>query len=420
MDFTFVHAADLHLDTPFQGMARLSPEVAEVLREASLEAFDDLVRLAIRVDAAFLLLAGDIYDGEERGIRAQLRFLHGLRRLSRRGIRVFVVHGNHDPVGGWSAVREWPEGVTVFPPGEVQRIPVERDGQRLALVHGISYGRRHETENLALRFRRDPGPGLQVGLLHCHLGSDPAHAPYSPCRQEDLLESGLDYWALGHLHRRHLPAEGGPWIAYPGNLQGRSLTPTESGAKGALVVDASEHGVRSTRFEPLDRVRFVDDNVPIEGIEDLAGLADTLAGRGDDLRRQHLGRHLVLRITLTGRGPLHTLLQRREVIDGLLDDLRRDERPRTPLLWWEGLRDRTRSRRDLEHLEQRDDFIAALARLGRRLGGDADALRSFFETHAAAPAHGLDRLVTPPGDRELADLLDRALDRALDRLEEER
>lgn len=418
MEFTFVHAADLHLDTPFSGMARLSPEAAEALREASLEAFDDLVRLTIREGAAFLLLAGDIYDGEERGLRAQLRFLRGVRRLAERGIRVFIVHGNHDPIGGWSAVREWPEGVTVFPPGEVRRSPVDLGGRRLALVHGISFGRRHETENLALGFRRGEGPGLQVGLLHCHLGSDPAHAPYSPCRLEDLLSTDLDYWALGHLHRRQFPAEGGPWVAYPGNLQGRSLSPTETGAKGALVVRASEGGVRSVRFEPLDRVRFVDDEVAVDGLEDLASLADALACRGDERRRQHRGRHLVLRVTLSGRGPLHTELRRRGAVEELLADLRQNEEHRSPLLWWEALRDRTRSRRDCRRLERRDDFTGALTRLARRLDGEPRALEAFYEEHAATSIHGLDRLAAHPGGRETADLLHRALNRALDLLED--
>ncbi len=417
MNFRFVHAADLHLDTPFSGVARLSPEIAQALREASLDAFDDLVSLTIRVDAAFLLLAGDIYDGEERGLRAQLRLLRGCRRLSKKGIQVFAVHGNHDPVGGWSAVGQWPPGVTIFEPGEVRQALVEKDGQRLAVVQGISYGRRHETENLALRFSRPPGPGLQIGLLHCHAGSDPAHAPYSPCRVEDLLAAGLDYWALGHLHRRRLPVEGGPWIAYPGNLQGRSLSPAETGAKGALVVEASGTAVRSVRFEPLDRVRFVNQEIPIDHLENLAGLSDALHSSADTLRSEHRGRHLVLRITLIGRGPLHLRLGTPGITDELLDELRHGQHRDGPLLWWEGLHDRTRSVRDLEALERRDDFSASVTRLHRRLAGDPGELQRFFQDRASALLPGMARRTRLPDPAELEDLLHRALDRALDLLE---
>src|SRR5262245_51374847 len=124
--FRFVHAADLHLDTPFEGLARTSPEVGAALRDASLQAFDALVELTLREDAAFLVIAGDVYDGAERGVRAQLRFLGGLRRLSEAGVQVLVTHGNHDPLDGWSAIREWPAGVHVFSPEVVEQVPVER------------------------------------------------------------------------------------------------------------------------------------------------------------------------------------------------------------------------------------------------------------------------------------------------------
>src|SRR5262249_37436612 len=94
--------------------------------------------------------------------------------------------------------------------------------------------RRDEHDNLALRFAPG-GDGLQVGLLHCNAG-DAAHAAYSPCTVEQLHERGLDYWALGHVHERRVLAREPSFIAYPGNLQGRSPRASERGAKGALVV----------------------------------------------------------------------------------------------------------------------------------------------------------------------------------------
>ena len=112
--FRFIHAADLHLDTPFEGIAGPAPKVAEALREASLQAWDRLVQLALDEEVLFVLLAGDIYDGADRGVRAQIRFVNGLRRLDQAGIRTFIVHGNHDPLSGWSAVHEWPATVTIF------------------------------------------------------------------------------------------------------------------------------------------------------------------------------------------------------------------------------------------------------------------------------------------------------------------
>src|SRR5947209_17672622 len=106
--FHFIHAADLHLDTPFASIGRAAPEIAGRLRDASLEAFDALVKMAIEREAAFVVFAGDIYDSADRGVRAQLRFVRGVERLGERGILVFVAHGNHDPLGGWSAIRRAP------------------------------------------------------------------------------------------------------------------------------------------------------------------------------------------------------------------------------------------------------------------------------------------------------------------------
>ena len=133
--------------------------MAERLREASLLAFDSLVELCLERGVAFLVIAGDIYDGPERGLRAQLRFRDGLDRLSAAGISSFVVHGNHDPVEtGWSALGDtWPERVTVFGPGTVQAVPVEIDGIPLATVQGISFAKRAERENLALDLPIEPG-----------------------------------------------------------------------------------------------------------------------------------------------------------------------------------------------------------------------------------------------------------------------
>jgi len=284
--YCFVHAADLHLDTPFEGVRRAAPEVQAALVDASLEAWDALVELTLERDALFLLLAGDLYDGARRGLRAQLRLLRGIERLCAAGVRVFAVQGNHDPVGeGWSAVRRWPEGFTLFGSEAVANVPLERGGSRLATVYGISYAERATRENLALRFRRGSEEGLHVGLLHCNVGGASGHEPYSPCSVEDLARSRLDYWALGHIHTQRILREGDPWIVYPGSLQGRSPKPGELGAKGAVVVEVE--GQRVTGVEPVfvDRVRFLAPEVDAARCSDIADLERALWSAAEAARR---------------------------------------------------------------------------------------------------------------------------------------
>ncbi|MGH9171908.1 MAG: metallophosphoesterase family protein [Acidimicrobiales bacterium] len=363
--FCFVHAADLHLDTPFKGVGQTNASVAETLREASLLAFSDLVSLCIDRRAEFLLLSGDIYDGAERGIRAQLHFREGLLKLSRAGIATFVVHGNHDPLdGGWSAISEWPPLVSVFGSSAVEAVPVLRAGEQIAIVQGISYGRRDVTENLALRFERLDGPGLKIGVLHCNVtGVSVAHDNYSPCSLDDLQGIGLDYWALGHIHARVVmsgrPCGEEPWVVYPGNLQGRSTKESERGAKGAVVVSVEEGRVAAVEFVACDRVRFGEELLDGTAIASLEDLREELVEAGRLQLAGAEGRSVILRARLTGACPIHHRL-RPGVLQDVLTSLRDDFVASEPWLWWSALDDCTVPVLDLDEVRRGSDFAADL------------------------------------------------------------
>lgn len=419
--FRFVHAADLHLDTPFEGIGRVSPGMAEALRDASLDALDALVEVALSQDAAFLVIAGDLYDGPERGVRAQLRFLRAVERLREAGVRVFVVQGNHDAHEGWSAVARWPENVTFFGSGEVGTVVVQKDGDPVATVHGVSFPQPDTTENLALKFSRGDGPGLHVGVLHCNVGGRPEHEPYSPCSLDDLRRANLDYWALGHVHQGGVLHREDPWVAYSGNTQGRSPKPSELGAKGAYVVTVQDGAVSDVAFHALDRVRFANLAIDVSGLDDMASLRGALEEGLEALRAEHSGRGLVVRATLAGRGGLHDDLARTDAVAELLDDLREEAEDLRPLVWWERFVDRTRPAVSREAILKRDDFSAELLRAADTHRQDPEKLSAFLESCLG----GLERpsavkrwlrqieLSEPP------DLLDKAEDLALDLLESE-
>jgi DNA repair exonuclease SbcCD nuclease subunit len=419
-DFRFVHAADLHLDTPFEGVAKADPAVGDALREASLEAWDSLVRVTLDEGAAFLVLAGDIYDGAERGVRAQLRFRRGLERLSAHDVQVFVVHGNHDPLAGWSAVSSWPPGVRVFGSTAVEAVPVEIDGRRAATVYGLSYARRETRDNLALRFGRVEGEGLHVGLLHASVGSNAEHAPYAPCSLSDLRASRLDYWALGHIHRRGELCRD-PWVVYPGDTQGRSPKPAETGAKGALVVEVAGATVRAVRFVATDSVRFADRELDVGPLDDLVALRTAVLEAADEVRGLHEGRGLLVRLRLRGRGPVHRLLRAPRALEDLVEELRAEWRGASPFLWLESLRDETQSPLDREEIRRRGDFSAELIGVAQGLEHDPERREALLAELYAPLARGrAGRWVGPlaPGDDAL-ELLRRAEGRALDLLERE-
>lgn len=415
-----VHAADLHLDAPFEGIAGPAPHVADALREASLQAWDDLVRFTIAQGAAALLLAGDIYDGAQRGVRAQMHVLRGLRELSQAGVQTFIVHGNHDPLDGWSAIREWPPGVHVFGHEAVEIVPIERAGGTLAHVHGLSYGRRDVTENLAARFRRGAASGPHIGLLHANVGGSREHAAYAPCSLADLQAAGMDYWALGHIHKREVLREGHPWIVYPGDLQGRSPKPSETGAKGAYLVevDTESGSFLPPRFHPLDRVRFVTCRHDIAPHADLPALHAALLDALEALRQEHPDRGLLVRVELEGRGEVVADLRRPEALVHLLTELRQSFTDRTPFLWVESLVDHAAAALDIEAIRARGEFSAEVLALADRLAADQDGLAAFVAERSGQLLTGqVGRHVRELPPDSNGEILAEALGLVLDRLD---
>jgi len=432
-DFTFVHAADLHLDTPFKGIGLTAPYVAEQLREASLAAFDALVELCLERHAAFLVIAGDIYDGPERGLRAQLRFRDGLARLSDAGVASFVVHGNHDPVEtGWSALAgPWPERVKVFGTGRVEAVPVEIEGVPAATVQGISFAQRSERDNLALRFSRVERPGIQVGVLHCNVqGAASGYDDYSPCTLEDLRRIGLDYWALGHVHTRMILSSashaGEPWVVYPGNLQARSPKPSERGMKGAMVVHVCDGRVADVEPVGCDMVRFDLVELDVADIDDLAEVRARLAAGARSVLASADGRSVVVRGQLVGQGEVHGDLRRPGTVPDLLVALREDFAARDPFCWWDCLDDRSRPAVDVAAARAGSDFAADLIGLADelelRLATDEGAMSDLaIELSEGLPGplrtqRALERMLAPPG-APASELVDRALALALGELE---
>ena len=354
----FVHAADLHIDSPFHGMDQVNSAVAQRLRESTYEAYQNLIRLCLDEEVDFLVIAGDVYDGADRSIKAQFRFRDGLLKLAENGIQTFVVHGNHDPLDGWLVSLDWPQGVTIFNEN-VQWHQAERTGIPIAQIAGVSYPTRDVTENLSARFTSPPNPRLfSIGLLHCNLGGDPRHPNYAPCTVEDLKKPGIDYWALGHVHTLKVHEDPVVTIAYPGNSQGRH--PNEGGARGCLLVDVTADGKIKHQFTPLDVVRWEQVKISIENIgqKDLPGLIGRAKERLRSVSDAADGRDVVCRIELHGNGPLHDDIKRPNFVEELEVELNSMVELTPPWCWVDRITDRTRPEIDLEQAENQDDFLA--------------------------------------------------------------
>jgi len=374
--------------------------------------------IAIRKEVDFFLVAGDVFDSADRSLRAQLRFCRALGRLSERGIPAFVVHGNHDPLDGWSAHLGWPELVTIFPGDRVSSVPVLKDGVEIARVWGKSYPTREVRKNLVPEYARNQKTPFAVGLLHCNLGKNTGHEPYAPCKLKDLEKGGFDYWALGHVHKQAVHSTGDRSLAvYPGCIQGRH--PGESGAHGAILVTVERSGEIKTEFITVDKLRWESAELDIAGLSSEGELISALNERIAELEDEAGGRHLCLRLALTGRGELHSTLARQGVIAALEEELR-ERRKATPgaLVWIERCENRTLPAVDLEKRRRADDFLAGLL-------GEFDQLRGTLEKDKEAVlelltdlfrSSGARRFIAEPDEKELGELIEAAQTLCIDRL----
>ncbi len=410
----FVHAADLHLDSPFVGLCEAEPEIHRLLLEATFKAFDNVIELCLQERVDFLLVAGDVYDGKDRSLRAQLRFREGLQRLSDAGIRAYVVHGNHDPLDGWTASLKWPDSVHIFGGRSPESIVYERDGEPKAIIHGISFKKTDIRENLALRFKRQDSPLFQVGLLHCNVGSDTGHEPYAPCSRADLESSRLDYWALGHVHKMQVLKEQGPCIVYSGNTQGRHIN--EAGPRGCFLVSVDAGGEVQMKFVVTDVVRWLSAKVPIDGIADVDGLIDRLQQCLMDVQSSSDERPTIFRLTLTGRGPMHVELCRPGRLDEYMEQARNLGASLSPFVWPAGMRLKTSPEIDVELRMKSQDIVGECLRRIRESRTD--------EARKTELSQCLDELFTHPrirsylephNDDALCELLESAEALLLDR-----
>jgi DNA repair exonuclease SbcCD nuclease subunit len=406
----YIHAADLHLDAAFRGIEResglRSAEAARLLREAAFTAAERLFALAEKERPDFLVIAGDIYNQEDGSIRAQLRLRDACARLLPFGVRVFLAHGNHDPLPSRLRTLNWPPNVTIFG-ADAESFPVRREGETVAVVHGISHERANESRNLARLFRRGPEACFQLGVLHCTPEGAGAER-YAPCSLDDLRASGFDAWALGHVHERTVLSERSPFVLYPGNTQGLHIG--ERGERGCMLVNAapSEEGFAcSAVFKPLGPVIWELCAVDVEGAESMdvvdTALRDALEKFADEAPRGCEA--ALLRLRLTGRTPLDAELRRPGTSAELSERLR--EAAVQPMILIKDIEPCTRPEADAENLRGRDDLLGEALRLAEAGRASPETLRALVDSclQPLSSAPGLRKLLPFLSDEEREKLL---------------
>jgi len=354
----FVHAADFHLGAGFKRVDAADTRVRDALVAAAFESVRRVIDLCIKESVDFLVVAGDLFDAEDRGLRAESFLIRQFGKLAEAGIPVFVALGNHDPADGRSGKIVWPSGVTVFEAGTASRHEVPCSSGTTCAVYGVSFPERKVTRNLVREFVREKGDAFAVGVVHTNVGSRPGWDDYAPCEVADLAAGRMDYWALGHIHL-HSRVSDEPRVVYAGSPQG--LDPNERGEHGCYLVGLDKSGP-DERFVSTSSVVWESVEVDVSTTQDLAqvdaAVRDAVRGSGES----DSGRPTITRVILTGRTKAHDALVGTGGIQELVEALRDETMSWEPWTWVDSVKDHTRSAIDVDVISDQEGLAGELVR----------------------------------------------------------
>jgi len=299
----FIHTADLHLDSPLRGLSSYPDAPVERLRSATRDAFRNLVSRAIDELVDFMVIAGDVYDGDWKDFNTGLFFVREMGRLRKAGIPVYLLYGNHDAESEMTRGLDLPDNVHVFSSRKAETFRIE--GKKVAL-HGRSFKVAATMDNLLPGYPEPVAGWLNIGVLHTALEGNAEHAKYAPCSIAELQAKGYQYWALGHVHE-HWIHRGNVTIAYPGNLQGRNIR--ELGVRGALLVTAEDSEITEVERLEVDVLRWHALDIDVSGAADLRS-AVRMVGQAMErvLESTPVDLPLAMRVVFKGRSSVHAEL----------------------------------------------------------------------------------------------------------------
>ncbi|MBF0203230.1 MAG: DNA repair exonuclease [Desulfamplus sp.] len=301
----FIHAADAHIDSPLKGLDMHDGAPVDLLRGATRRAFENLIQLAIDEKVDFLLIAGDLYDGDWKDYSTGLFFRGQMVRLHDKGIPVYLISGNHDAASVISRKLTLPDNVHIFSTRTTESVEVLRYP---VVIHGRGFPNRAVPENLVSDYPTAVQDKFNIGLLHTSLIGRTGHDTYAPCSETDLRQKGYNYWALGHIHQPEIISRD-PWIVFAGNCQGRDIR--ETGPRGCYLVTVNDSlYVENVQQYNLDVVRWQMLEINLTGITDVSEMLGLVNQSMINAVSKAEGRLLAVRIVFTGATHLHGQLHR--------------------------------------------------------------------------------------------------------------
>jgi DNA repair protein SbcD/Mre11 len=368
----FIHASDLHLDSPLRGLSRYEGAPVDEVRGATRRAFENLVAAALRERVDLVVIGGDLYDGDWPDHNTGLFFVKGVTQLAEEGIPVVIVRGNHDAASKLTKSLRLPRNVYLLADAKPETVVLDQIG---VAAHGQSFFTPAVLNDLASAYPASIPDCFNIGLLHTSLNGRPGHDNYAPTTLSVLQGKGYDYWALGHVHAAEIVSRE-PWVVYPGNTQGRHIR--ESGAKGCSLISVENGMVLEQKAIALDVMRWETLSLDISALPDLDALLDAATAGIRNRLAQADGRAVAIRIRIAGSGPLHRMLAvQPETVEQQLRSAAIEAS--NAQVWIEKIELTTRPQLDLDRIAERDDPLGMLVRELRGLAADDAARASVVE-----------------------------------------
>jgi DNA repair protein SbcD/Mre11 len=361
---SFIHAADLHLDSPMVGLKYLPHPIFNRLRESTFEALKKVTTAAIENNVDLVILAGDLFDGEDRSLRAQSRLRSEMLKLEEKGIPVYVIHGNHDHLSGSWVQLDLPANVHIFT-SEVEIKPFTTKDGILVHLYGFSYPKRHVWDRKIDDYIKQDRADFHIGILHGNEGSQSEHGNYAPFTVDDLVEKQFDYWALGHIHKRTFLFDDPP-IVYPGNIQGRNKK--ETGIKGCYHVTLSELET-NLQFIPTSDVVWEEVVIDASSAQNVQETLQICDDTKKSFRKNNMGTLLTLSLKN---------LQISYHIDELLEILQEDEQEEDSFVWIVDVIVEQSKKMNREHLKEKANFYHELFNTVDQYESTGHALDSLY------------------------------------------
>jgi DNA repair exonuclease SbcCD nuclease subunit len=404
--YKFIHAADLHIESPYRGVTSMNKQLGNALINHGIQAYENLIETCIREAVDFLLIAGDSFDSESGSLGSQYRFFRGLERLNEHQIAVYIICGNHDPLNRWAKNFRLPENVTRFEADTIQHVEFSKGNNKPISIYGVSFGEKEEYRNLSELFERKDTNAFAIGMLHGTLAGSDAHTPYCPFSMNDLRASKMDYWALGHIHKREIVNERNPMVVYPGNLQGRHFN--ESGEKGCMLISLENGAVKEQQFLPLSNVVF---HTATQDATELHSISD-LFQQLEELRRTLLtsDKSYMLRINFTGMTDLYPTLTNQLELKKVIETFNAENNYHQPFVYLDRIINSALPNINLEERRLSADFIGdVIQRFEGYEGDNAKSSQLTEEIWEEINATKVGRFLTPiVNEEEIAEILNRA------------